>query len=88
MPDKPVAYELDNLRYAHLRELCDMADNLWSAFGLACERGDKLCVDRHAQQIAILTRSVLALVKRLGEAEPDTPFGRDAKAWRQERDNG
>ena len=88
MPAKTVADELDNLRYAELRRQCDMADNLWSAFGLACERGDKLCVDRHAQQIAILTRTTLALVKRLGEAEPDTAFARDAKAWRQERDNG
>lgn len=71
MPDKSIAYELDNLRYAHLREQCDMADNLWGAFALACERGDRPCVDRHAQQIAILTRSTLALVKRLGQAEPD-----------------
>jgi hypothetical protein len=69
--DKTVAYELDNLRFAELRQQCDMADNLWSAFGLACERGDKACVDRHAQQIAIITRTTLALVKRLGQAEPD-----------------
>ena len=68
---KTVAYELDNLRFAELRQQCDMADNLWSAFGLACERGDQPCVERHAQQIAILTRSTLALVKRLGNAEPD-----------------
>jgi hypothetical protein len=68
---KTVADELDNLRFAELRHQCDMADNLWGAFALACERGDKACVDRHAQQIAILTRTALALVKRLGQAEPD-----------------
>ena len=71
MPDKTVAYELDNLRYAELRRQCDMADNLWSAFGLACERGERSIVEHHAKQIAVLTRSTLALVKRLGEAEPD-----------------
>lgn len=86
--DKTVAYELDNLRFAELRRQCDMADNLWNAFGLACERGERSIVEHHAKQIAVLTRSTLALVKRLGEAEPDTPFGRDAKAWREERDNG
>ena len=83
-----IADELDNARFAELRRDVDMAENLWAAFALACERGDGDIVRHHAKQIAVLTRSTLALVKRLGEAEPDTPLARDAKAWREERDHG
>jgi hypothetical protein len=79
---------LDLQRFHELGKNADLALNLWNAFALACERGDGEIVKHHSKQIAVLTRSVLALVKRLGEAEPDTPFGRDAKAWRAERDNG
>lgn len=86
MPD--IADALDLQRFDELGKNADLAVNLWSAFGLAVERGDSEIAKHHAKQIAILTRSALALVKRLGEAEPDTPFGRDAKAWREERDNG
>ena len=80
--------DLDLQRFHELGKNADLAVNLWSAFGLAVERGDGEIAKHHAKQIAILTRSALALVKRLGEAEPDTAFGRDAKAWRAERDNG
>ena len=80
--------DLDLQRFHELGKNADLAVNLWSAFGLAVERGDGEIAKHHAKQIAILTRSALALVKRLGEAEPDTAFGRDAKTWRQERDNG
>ena len=86
MPD--MADALDLQRFGELGKNAELAVNLWSAFGLAVERGDGEIAKHHAKQITILTRSALALVKRLGEAEPDTPFGRDAKAWRQERDNG
>jgi hypothetical protein len=79
MPAKTVADELDNLRYAELRRQCDMADNLWSAFGLACERGERAIVEHHAKQIAILTRTTLALVKRLGQAEADDQEERRGK---------
>jgi len=71
MADKSITYELDNLRYAHLREQCDMADNLWNAFRLACERGDVDIARHHAKQLAILTKAAIALVNRLGNAEPD-----------------
>jgi hypothetical protein len=83
-----VADALDLQRYDELRRDAEMALNLWDAFRLACERGDGEIVKHHSRQIAVLTRTTLALVKRLGEAEPDTAFGRDAKAWRAERDNG
>jgi hypothetical protein len=86
MPD--IADALDLQRYDELRRDAEMALNLWDAFRLACERGDGEIVKHHSRQIAVLTRTTLALVKRLGEAEPDTAFGRDAKAWRAERDNG
>ena len=86
MPD--IADALDLLRFDQLKRDAEMALNLWDAFRLAVERGDGDIAKHHARQIAVLTRTTLALVKRLGEAEPDTAFGRDAKAWRQERDNG
>ena len=80
--------DLDLQRFHELGKNADLAVNLWSAFGLAVERGDGEIAKHHARQLAILTRTVLALVKRLGEAEPDTAFARDAKTWGQERDNG
>jgi len=86
VPD--IADALDLLRFDQLKRDAEMALNLWDAFRLAVERGDGDIAKHHARQIAVLTRTTLALVKRLGEAEPDTAFGRDAKAWRQERDNG
>lgn len=86
MPD--LADALDLQRFDELRRDAEMALNLWDAFRLAVERGDGEIAKHHSRQIAVLTRSTLALVRRLGEAEPDTPFGRDARAWRQERDNG
>jgi hypothetical protein len=46
-----------------------MALNLWDAFRLAVERGDGEIALHHAKQIALLTRTTLALVKRLGQAD-------------------
>jgi hypothetical protein len=66
-----IADALDLQRFDELGKNADLAVNLWSSFRLACERGDGEIVKHHAQQIAILTRSALALVKRLGQAEPD-----------------
>jgi hypothetical protein len=86
MPDAKEA--LDLLRFDELGRQADLAVNLWTAFGLACERGDSEIVRHHGKQLAVLTRSALALVNRLGNPEPDTPFARDAKAWRGERGNG
>ena len=69
MPD--IADALDLLRFDQLKRDAEMALNLWDAFRLAVERGDGEIAKHHAQQITILTRSTLALVKRLGQAEPD-----------------
>lgn len=66
-----IADALDLQRFDELGKNADLAVNLWSAFGLACERGDSEIAKHHAKQITILSRSALALVKRLGEAEAD-----------------
>jgi hypothetical protein len=66
-----VADALDLQRFDELGKNADLAVNLWSAFRLAAERGDGEIVQHHAKQLTILTRSTLALVKRLGQAEPD-----------------
>jgi hypothetical protein len=62
---------LDLERFHELTKNAQLAENLWGAFGLACERGEQAIAEHHAKQIAILTRSVLGLVKRLGQPEPD-----------------
>jgi hypothetical protein len=67
MPD--IAEALDLQRFDELRRDAEMALNLWDAFRLACERGDGEIAKHHARQIAVLTRTTLALVKRLGQAD-------------------
>jgi hypothetical protein len=66
-----VADALDLQRYDELKRDAEMALNLWDAFRLACERGDGEIAKHHARQIAVITRTTLALVKRLGQAEAD-----------------
>ena len=66
-----IADALDLQRFDELGKNADLALNLWNAFALAVERGDGEIAKHHAKQIAILTRSALVLVKRLGEAEAD-----------------
>ena len=64
-----LADALDLQRYDELRKDAEMALNLWDAFRLAVERGDGEVAKHHARQIAVITRSTLALVKRLGLAD-------------------
>ena len=84
MPD--AADGLDLQRFHELRRLTDMGANLWAALQLAAERGDAADCKYLCEQLTVVTRSTLTLVKRLGNPEPDTPFARDAKAWREHRD--
>jgi hypothetical protein len=67
MPD--LADALDLQRFDELRRDAEMALNLWDAFRLAVERGDGEIAKHHSRQIAVITRSTLALVKRLGQAD-------------------
>jgi hypothetical protein len=64
-----IADALDLQRFDELRRDAEMALNLWAAFRLAVERGDGEIAKHHSRQIAVLTRSTLALVKRLGQAD-------------------
>lgn len=66
-----IADALDVNRYREIAHESILACNLWLSLNLACERGDKAAALRACEQIAILTRSTLALAKRLGNAEPD-----------------
>lgn len=68
--DKLIA-ALDLNRLHELAKNADLAENLWAALRLAAERGETGLVEHHARQIAILTRSVLGLVKLLGKEEPN-----------------
>jgi hypothetical protein len=70
-PDERITAALDLQRYDQLTHDAALGENLWTALRLACERGDGEIARHHAKQIAILTRSVLTLVKRLGQPEPD-----------------
>ena len=69
MPD--IADALDAMRLQDLIARADMALNLWRAFQLAAERGDTDIIVHHAKQIRICTTTTLAVVKRLGNPEPD-----------------
>jgi hypothetical protein len=69
--DDRLTAALDLERLHELAKNADLGENLWAAFRLACERGDSEIARHHARQIAILTRSVLSLTKRLGQPEPD-----------------
>jgi hypothetical protein len=64
MPE--IADALDVNRYREIAHESILACNLWLALNLACERGDKVAAFHAAEQIAILTRTTLALVKKLG----------------------
>lgn len=81
-----VSDALDLTRYEELVRNADLGVNLWSSLLLAAERGDEPACKALCEQIRILTRSTFDLVKRLGSEEPDTPFARDAKAWRADRE--
>lgn len=80
MPDLSAA--LDANRYREIGHESILACNLWLSLNLACERGDKAATLHAAEQIAILTRSTLALVKRLGSADPDDDKGAKREAQR------
>ena len=71
MPDAKLTAALDLQRLHELAQNADLGENLWASLRLAAERGDSEIARHHARQIAVLTRSVLTLVKRLGQAEPD-----------------
>lgn len=66
-----VSDALDLQRFDELARNADLGVNLWASLKLAAERGDNAVVKLNCQQIQILTRSVFALAKRLGEAEAD-----------------
>lgn len=66
-----VSDALDLTRYDELARQADLGCNLWASLKLAAERGDDAVIKLNCQQIQALTRSAFALVKRLGNAEPD-----------------
>jgi hypothetical protein len=57
---------LDVNRFREIGHESILACNLWLSLNLACERGDRAAAFHAAEQIAILTRTTLALVKKLG----------------------
>jgi hypothetical protein len=61
-----VVEALDVNRYREIAHESILACNLWLSLNLACERGDKVAAFHAAEKIAILTRTSLALVKKLG----------------------
>jgi hypothetical protein len=61
-----IADGLDVSRYREVAHESILACNLWLSLNLACERGDRAAAFHAAEQIAILTRTTLALVKKLG----------------------
>ena len=66
MPEPTIVDALDANRFREIRHESLLACNLWLALNLACERGDRPAAFHAAEQIATLTRTTLALVKKLG----------------------
>ena len=69
--DPKIVDALDVNRYREIGHGALLACNLWLSLKLATERGDKVATLHAAEQIAVLTRSNLALVKRLGNPDPN-----------------
>lgn len=84
MPD--AANGLDIRRFNELKAASELGLNLWQSLELAADRSDAVAARLLCEQITVLTRTTIALVRRLGNPEPDTPFARDAKAWRKDRE--
>ena len=88
MPD--IVQALDANRFREIGHDGLLGANLWLSLCLAAERGDKAAVRHACEQIRTLTRTTFSLVNGLGSEDPDaglTPFAKEAKAWRQERDS-
>ena len=69
--DERLTRELDLSRFDEIRKLTDLLVNLWSSAKLAAERGDAACLKLNCQQAQAATKATFALVKRLGNEEPD-----------------
>jgi hypothetical protein len=60
---------LDVNRFREIAHESILACNLWLSLNLACERGDRPAARHAAEQIAILTRTTIALVNKLGKED-------------------
>jgi hypothetical protein len=60
---------LDVNRFREIGHEALLGANLWLALCLAAERGDKPAVNHACEQIAILTKTTFALVKKLGQED-------------------
>jgi hypothetical protein len=57
----------NRLRLDEIGQIAGQAASYWDSIVLAADRGDTLTVNVHLAQIVLITRSVIALVKELGE---------------------
>lgn len=64
-----LADALDVNRYHEIAKNADLGVNFWASLELAARRGDVKAVRYHAQQVVVLTKATLALVKVLGSAD-------------------
>lgn len=69
MSEPTIIDALDVNRFREIKHESLLACNLWLSLNLACERGDRPAAWHAAEQIAILTRTTLALVKKLGKED-------------------
>jgi hypothetical protein len=60
---------LDANRFREIAHESILACNLWLALNLACERGDRTAARHAAEQIAILTRTTITLLNKLGKED-------------------
>ena len=57
---------LDYGRFDAIAELAERAASYWHSIALAADRGDRLTLETHCRQVALVTREIFAIVKGLG----------------------
>jgi hypothetical protein len=57
---------LDYGRFDAIAEFAEMAASYWHAIALAANRGERLTVETHCRQVAVVTREAFSIVKSLG----------------------
>jgi hypothetical protein len=62
---------LDRIRFDEIAELAERAASYWQSIALAADRGERLTVETHCRQVAVVTRETFSIVKSLGSEAAD-----------------
>ena len=68
-PPQTLTAALDYGRFEAIAELAELAASYWVSIREAASRGERLTVETHCRQVALVTREAFATVKTLGAAD-------------------